>query len=356
MGRFGASGEGLLGSPSAGALPRGILFLSATSEDDSLAHAACAPIHAAWTEHGAAIAPREDLRTWLRTKFFADHKARYENRPIYFPLSSEKKCFVAWISIHRWQHDTLQVLLADHLKREETRLVGQLADLNRARADGARGRDAERSYRDVQKLLDELQAFIASVRGIAERGPPPVDARCPPREVDARFAMDLDDGVMVNSAALWPLLEPQWKDPKKWWRELATALGKKDYDWSHLAARYFPRRVEAKCHDDPSLAVAHRCFWRVHPAKARAWELRLQDEIRPDFTIDEPGSDEARAAFLADHPQEAEVAVRTEAARRVRKRARAEGDVQLEMDAGDGESDGDDNDAEDARLEEAADA
>ena len=52
--------------------------------------------------------------------------------------------------------------------------------------------------------------------------------------------MDLDDGVMVNSAALWPLLEPQWKDPKKWWKELANAQGKKDYDWSHLAARYFP--------------------------------------------------------------------------------------------------------------------
>ena len=58
--------------------------------------------------------------------------------------------------------------------------------------------------------------------------------------------MDLDDGVMVNSAALWPLLEPQWKDPKKWWKELANAAGKKDYDWSHLAARYFPKRVRAE--------------------------------------------------------------------------------------------------------------
>ena len=44
---------------------------------------------------------------------------------------------------------------------------------------------------------------------------------------------------MVNSSALWPLLEPRWKDPKKWWRELCTAQGRKDYDWAHLAARYF---------------------------------------------------------------------------------------------------------------------
>jgi hypothetical protein len=46
--------------------------------------------------------------------------------------------------------------------------------------------------------------------------------------------------------------------------------------------------VREKCHKDPSLAVAHKCFWELHPAKAYAWELRLQDEIRPNFTIDEP--------------------------------------------------------------------
>src|SRR5690606_14985261 len=87
-----------------------------------------------------------------------------------------------------------------------------------------------------------------------------------PREVDARYLPDLDDGVMINSAALWPLLEPQWKDPKKCWKELSTAQGKKD--WSHLAVRYWPTRVDAKCVEDPSLGVAHGCFWRYHPAPA----------------------------------------------------------------------------------------
>jgi hypothetical protein len=32
--------------------------------------------------------------------------------------------------------------------------------------------------------------------------------------------MDLDDRVMINGAALWPLLKPQWKDPEKWWKQL----------------------------------------------------------------------------------------------------------------------------------------
>src|SRR5690606_16773524 len=100
------------------------------------------------------------------------------------------------------------------------------------------------------KLFEELEQFIADVTQIAEKGAPPTDNKCPAREVDAPFRMDLDDGVMINSAALWPLLAPQWKDPKKWWKELCTAQGRKDYDWAHLSARYFPTRVDAKCQED----------------------------------------------------------------------------------------------------------
>jgi hypothetical protein len=77
--------------------------------------------------------------------------------------------------------------------------------------------------------------------------------------------MDFDDGVMVNSAALWPLLEPQRKDPKNWWRELAT------------------------------------------------------------FTIYEPGSDDARARYLRDHPTEARDLLAKETQRRARKAAKASG-------------------------------
>jgi hypothetical protein len=265
-----------------------------------------------------------DLSAYLRKSFFDYHKKSYENRPIYFPLSSAKKNFVAFISIHRWQDDTLNIFLADHLVPAKRRIEGELEDLRIARASGTNRGKAERRYTEVQKLLEELNDFIAKVTEIAENGPPPPDDKTPRREVDARYVMDLDDGVMVNSAALWPLLEPQWKDPKKWWKELATAQGKKDYDWSHLAARYFPTRIRKKCHDDPSLAVAHKCFWELHPAKAYAWELRLQDEIRPDFTIDEPGSDAARARFLDEHASEAAEILAGELRRRERKAAKEE--------------------------------
>lgn len=339
LGRFGVNGEGILTTPPATALPHGILFLSDASEEDSLAHPAAAPILAAWAEHGPAIDDKRTLKAYLQDRFFPDvHRKMYENRPIYFPLSSAKRAFVAYVSIHRWHDGTLNDLLAEHLAPAQRRLEGERADLRAARDGGDKkaSRAAEKRLGEVTRWLDELAGFIALVEQCAEKGPPPPDGKTPPRAADARYAPDLDDGVMINSAALWPLLEPQWKDPKKWWKELATAEGKKDYDWAHLAARYFPARVDAKCQLDPSLAVAHGCFWRYHPAKAYQWELRLQDELRADFTIDEAGGDAARAAFLAGAPELAAELVAKEQLRRQRKAAKARG----------GDDDGDDDDDE----------
>lgn len=352
LGRFGANGEGILDAAPPTSLSAGILFLSAT-ETDSLDHPACAPLHAAWAEHGAAVDPGADLREHLSGSFFAYHRKLYENRPIYFPLSSSKKNFVAYVSIHRWTDSTLQTLLADHLLETRKRIGGEIADLAEARAgsDKKRAREAERRYAQLAKWLEELDEFIALVKECAEKGAPPVDPKCPAREVDAPFRMDLDDGVMVNSAALWPLLEPQWKDPKKWWRELASAppagskVKAKDYDWAHLAKRYWVERVDAKCKLDPSLGVAHGCFWKYHPAKAYAWELRLQHEMDdPQFTIDEAGSDAARQAFLRDHSDEAREIEDKEQRRRARKSGgedEAQTSMDLVEDGEDADEDGD---------------
>ncbi|MBK7077254.1 MAG: BREX-6 system adenine-specific DNA-methyltransferase PglX [Myxococcales bacterium] len=332
LGRFGANGEGILTDAPATALPHGILFLSDASDaSDSLAHPAATPVLAAWATHGATIDDKRSLKNYLQDKFFPDvHRKMYEGRPIYFPLSSAKKAFVAYVSIHRWTASTLNDLLAEHLYPAKRTLEGEQADLRAARdgADKKAAKSAEKRFGEVGKWLEELNAFIAAVEQCAERGPLPPDNKTTPRETDARYVPDLDDGVMINSAALWPLLEPQWKDPKKWWKELANAEGKKDYDWAHLAARYFPKRVDDKCKTDPSLAVAHGCFWKYHPAKAYQWELRLQDEIRPDFTLDEhdkAASDAARAAFEAAHPDLVEELVTKEHARRQRKLAKAGG-------------------------------
>lgn len=314
------------------ALPHGILFLDQTleAEDhrDGLGHPSCLPLHRAWALYGPALGTRRSLREWLAVDFFKDiHRGMYENRPIHWPLSSANKTFVAWVNIHRLTGQTLRVLLADHLVPTLARLDGTLQDLRNARdgSDAKAAKAAERQLDRVLKAKDELTTFIAGVEQCAEKGAPPTDSKCPPREQDTRYQPDLDDGVMINASALWPLLDPQWKDPKKWWKELATAEGRKDYDWSHLAMRYWPTRVDQKCQQDPSLGVAHGCFWRYHPARAFAWELRLQDEIGPDFVLHEgpyqgDGGDEVhRAAFLASQPVQALEAIEKEVLRRRRK-------------------------------------
>ena len=330
LGRFGTEGGGLVDSATddlSATLPAGICFLDGSLEksvvSDSLGHNATRFLHAKWAEHGPALDPSSDLRAWLRLKFFGDvHRSMYENRPIYFPLSSEKKTFVAYVSIHRWTEDTLRSLLAEHVHPALTRLEGEITDLRASRqsADKKIARDAERRYDHVAKWKQELDDFIAQVDQCAEKGPPRPDAKTPEREVDARYAPDLDDGVMINSAALWPLLEPQWKDPKKWWKELASAKGKNDYDWAHLSARYFPSRVDKKCRADPSLGVAHGCFWKYHPENAYKWELRLQNEIALDFTIDEESSDAARRALEETQPEKVEALVEAERKRRAKNK------------------------------------
>jgi hypothetical protein len=345
LGRFGANGEGILDPTQVDlshTLPHGILFLDGALGDDdrrdSLGHEAAQIVHDKWTEYGSQIDTRRSLRDWLREKFFSDvHRQMYENRPIHWPLSSAKKTFVAFVTIHHWNDQTLRVLLADHLEPALKRLDGEIADLTDARGtvDKKQARAAEQRFDDVKAWRDELVEFIANVQQCAERGPAPADSKKPEREVDARYIPDLDDGVMVNSAALWPLLEPQWKDPKKWWKELVAAKGKKDYDWSHLAMRYWPTRVDQKCETDPSLGVAHGCFWKYHPARAWAWELRLQDEIGPDFRIIESpyrgdrGGPEHRTAFLRDHTAEALETIEKEVLRRKRKQKKPQPQLTL---------------------------
>lgn len=256
LGRFGEQGWLVPGAPELErALPGGILFVDATLEDmeeteekktDSLAHPACALLHEKWASHPPepepGARPRASLRAYLRLDFFQQvHRSMYEKRPIYWPLSSVRKTFVAHINIHRLGPCTLHGLIADHLLPAQRRLE--------ARVQG-------QATTKLQRQLDELREFIAQVRMCAEQGPPSVDPQRYPK-TDASYAPVLDDGVKINAAPLWPLLHPQWKQPKAWWRDLCMAKGRKDYDWSQLAAAYFPERVAAKCARDPSLALAH---------------------------------------------------------------------------------------------------
>lgn len=290
------------------ALPTRILFLAARGPDN-LAEARV--LLDAWSTHGFS----GDLRSTLRETFFkTDHLKRYESRPIHWPLSSERRNFVAWICIHSFRSDTpgtLDTLRSEHIRPCLARLEEELAGM----APGTSTKKGADPSAELRALVDELKRFDALVEQVARHGPDPS------RQLQrAPYRMELEDGVRVNSAAMYPLLAPQWKEPAKWWDEIASGKGKTAADWSKTAARYWPARVDKVCREEPSHAVAHGCFWRYHPARAWKWELRLQVEIGPDFRIQEADADTRRAAFLAAEWKKAIEILADEAARRRRKK------------------------------------
>lgn len=303
-----ALGQALGRFPSPDGAAPGGLFLDGSQLDgaDDLGLPACAPLRAAWEAHG-----RGALGEHLRSRHFKqDTLPRYESRPIYWPLSSSKRTFVVWVCCHTLTETTLAELLAERLLPRLRALEGELEDAQTT----ARFEDVNQRRRPV---IDELRAFCADWAALVNKGPKAVT---PPPEVEAPLRLDPDDGVLINTAALWSLLAPQWDAPRKVFEQLSRPQGKKDYDWSQLAARVWPARVEAACVKDPSLAVAHRRLWRLHPAVAFAWALRLADE-RPESPppIAEPDAETHRAAFLTTRGAEALAVAEREAQRRARK-------------------------------------
>jgi hypothetical protein len=236
---------------------------------------------------------KKDLNTWIRTSAFAMHESIYSKRPIYFPLVSAKKSFFLWVNIHQWHDGTLNSILANYLTPDSSLLDSRIKRLREDRQSITDSRELnaiEKEIADLDKLLDELQVFIAKVTQLATRGPAPEL-----QEIEAPYVMDLDDGVMVNSSALWELVLPLWKDPKKWWASLSTPKGKKDFDWSHLAIRYWPERVMEKVKQDPSLAVAHSdygqysgrdLFTELHPEAAVKWEEQQTKQQEKNLELD----------------------------------------------------------------------
>jgi hypothetical protein len=231
------------------------------------------------TDWTPAQRSKKDLNTWIRSSAFSMHDSIYSKRPIYFPLVSAKKNFFLWVNIHLWHEGMLNSILANYLNPDISlldRRIKRLREDRQSITDSGKLNTIEKEIADLDKLLDELQLFTDKITQLSTRGPAPES-----QEVEAPYVMDLDDGVMVNSSALWEVVLPLWKDPKKWWASLSTPKGKKDFDWSHLAMRYWPERVMGKVKKDPSLAVAHSdygqykgrdLFTELHPEAAQKWE------------------------------------------------------------------------------------
>ena len=77
----------------------------------------------------------KDIRKYFTKDFYADHVKRYKKRPIYWMFSSPKGTFNALIYMHRYQSDTVSVLLNDYVRESITKLEGERAGLDKLADD-----------------------------------------------------------------------------------------------------------------------------------------------------------------------------------------------------------------------------
>ena len=129
----------------------------------------------------------KDIRKYFTKDFYADHVKRYKKRPIYWMFSSPKGTFNALIYMHRYQSDTVSVLLNDYLREFISKLEGERARLDKL-SDDATATQAQRTkaIKDasvVAKQIDELNEWEREVIFPLAQ---------------AKIEIDLDDGVKAN--------------------------------------------------------------------------------------------------------------------------------------------------------------
>jgi len=129
----------------------------------------------------------KDIRKYFVKDFYKDHVQRYKKRPIYWMFSSPKGSFNALIYLHRYQPDTVSIVLNEYLREFMTKLRVQREHLisNNIRTDLT---PAEKNSN--MKLINKYAAMLAELEAY-ER-----DVLFPLAQ--KQIAIDLDDGVKVN--------------------------------------------------------------------------------------------------------------------------------------------------------------
>lgn len=199
-----------------------------------------------FTHHAAQVIETGaggDLRRFFERNFFTwCHFRWYRKRPVYWPLQSARRSYGFVVFHERVDRSTLYVLQRDYLDHKLNGLRLQIGDL-RGQAEalsGAARKRVERQIDQAAQLLDELTEFAQTMERIVREGYEPGPDW-------------IDDGVILRLAPLWELIPIWWREPKKYWERLEQG----DYDWSHIAKRYWPERVREKCKENKSYAIAH---------------------------------------------------------------------------------------------------
>lgn len=129
--------------------------------------------------------------------FFNDHVKRYKKRPIYWMFSSPKGSFQALIYMHRYQPDTVSVVLNDYLREFRNKLEAHRKSLEAitisSDATPTQRTKAEKEIGDVTKVIAELDEYEREVLY-------PLATQ--------KIEIDLDDGVKANYPKFGAALKP----------------------------------------------------------------------------------------------------------------------------------------------------
>jgi type II restriction/modification system DNA methylase subunit YeeA len=139
----------------------------------------------------------KDIRKWFTRDFYDYHVRRYKKRPIYWMFSSPKGSFQALIYMHRYQPDTVSVVLNDYLREYRNKLEAHRKSLEAlslsSDASPAQRTKGEKEIGEVTKVIAELDAYERDVLF-------PLATQ--------KIEIDLDDGVKVNYPKFGDALKP----------------------------------------------------------------------------------------------------------------------------------------------------
>ena len=127
------------------------------------------------------------LRDYFVKDFYKDHVQMYQKRPIYWMFSSEKNGFNALVYLHRYNKDTVNIVLNEYLREYQNKLSAKISTCSfmESKADASQS-DKIKAGKDRQSLQISLNEAEEYERNILY-----------PLATE-RKEIDLDDGVKVN--------------------------------------------------------------------------------------------------------------------------------------------------------------
>ena len=143
---------------------------------------------------GTGGSPREVIRSYFLTTFYADHVKTYQKRPIYWLFDSGKKNgFKCLVYMHRYDPNTLARIRTDYVHEQQSRYRTAISNLEDAWDHAATAADRVSAGKKLASVIDrekELLAYEEKIHHLA----------------DQRLTIDLDDGVKHNYAIFQDVL------------------------------------------------------------------------------------------------------------------------------------------------------